>query len=95
MLASLSNAATKLGAWYTVIHDNSPYVAEEGDKSLKKLSKGLSVRLIKNETVAETVVLFPLRVLKLMIAIEPRGNWLVEYAEDNRGYMWDSDLEPQ
>jgi hypothetical protein len=86
-------AGTELGHWYLVAYDNSPYVAEEGDKSLKKLKQGTPVRLIKNETVAETLLLLPWRVLKLMVTIEPRGNWLVEDQAGNRGYMWDSDLK--
>jgi hypothetical protein len=93
LLFCLGLADTKLGHWYLVIHDNSPYVAEEGDKSIKKLKQNTPVRLIKNETVAETLFLLPLRVLKLMVTIEPRGNWLVEDQAGNRGYMWDSDLQ--
>jgi hypothetical protein len=89
----LGLADTKLGHWYLVIYDNALYVAEEGDKSLKKLNQDTPVRLIRNETVAETLFLLPLRVLKLMVTIEPRGNWLVEDQAGNRGYMWDSDLK--
>ncbi|MDR1453969.1 MAG: hypothetical protein LBJ25_08375 [Candidatus Margulisbacteria bacterium] len=88
----LGLADTKLGHWYLVIHSNSPYIAEEGDKSLKQLKQNTAVRLIKNETVAETLFLLPWRVLTLMVTIEPRGNWLVEDQDGNRGYVWDSDL---
>ncbi|MDR1997191.1 MAG: hypothetical protein LBQ83_02565 [Candidatus Margulisbacteria bacterium] len=86
-------AETRLGRWYVVVNDNSPYAAVSGDKTLSRLPKDAVVRLIKNETIAETIVIFPLRVLKLMVTVEPRGNWLVEYNTENRGYMWDSDLQ--
>jgi hypothetical protein len=85
-------AATLLGHHYTVTRDHSPYTAIEGNQQLTTLSKGTVVRLIKDETVAETVLFAPLRIIKLMVNIEPRGNWLVEDDHGNRGYMWDSDL---
>jgi hypothetical protein len=85
-------AETNLGGRYLVARDDSPYSAEEGDHSIKTLSKGTYVRLIKDETVAEAIVFAPFRIIKLMVHIEPRGNWLVEDDNNNRGYMWDSDL---
>jgi hypothetical protein len=86
-------ADTRFGHWYLVVYDNAPYVAEEGDKNIKKLDQDTPVRLIKNETVAETLFMLPWRVLTLMVAVEPRGNWLIEDQAGNRGYMWDSDLK--
>ena len=53
-------AITKLGATYVVVRDNSPYVAEEGDRNIRSLPKSTQVRLIKNETLVETGVLFPI-----------------------------------
>jgi hypothetical protein len=88
-----AHAETELGSIYTVIRDDSPYSACEGDMAIKIIPKGKEVRLIKDETVAESVLFAPLRILKLMVNIDPRGNWIVEDVSANRGYMWDSDLK--
>jgi len=92
-LISLGFAVTKLGKPYTVFRPNSPYAALEGDMSIKTLPEKTKVRLIRDESVAEMLLWAPLRILKLMITIEPHGNWLVEDEKGNRGYMWDSDLQ--
>lgn len=92
LLATLAQAKTILGHHYIVIRDKSPYAAEEGNKNIHTLPKGTIVRLIKDETVAETLLLAPFRIIRIMVNIEPRGNWLVEDNQGNRGYMWDSDL---
>lgn len=92
ILFSIVLAVTSLGGVYVVARDNSPYHAEEGNHDISTLPKGTHVRLIKDETVAEALVLAPLRILKLMVNVQPRGNWLVEDDQGNRGYMWDSDL---
>lgn len=92
-LASYSFAETVLGANYQVIRKDSPYAAQDGDMNIKLLQKGQTVRLIKDDSLAETAALFPLRILVLLFTFEPRGNWLVEDDNGNRGYMWDSDLE--
>ena len=86
------NAATILGHAYEVTRPDSPYAAVEGDMQIHRVGKGTRVRLIKDETVAETLLFAPLRIIKIMVNIEPRGNWLVEDESGNRGYMWDSDL---
>jgi len=86
-------AGTKLGSWYIVKRDHTQYVAAEGDKSIKELDKGMIVRLIKDDSVAETVVLIPVRIIKLMFTYKPRGNWLVEDKQGNRGYVWAHELE--
>lgn len=92
LLSVLAHATTALGHRYTVIRDKSPYAAAEGNMELNTLTKGTVVRLIKDETVAETLLFSPIRIIRLMVSIEPRGNWLVEDENGNRGYMWDSDL---
>ncbi len=93
LLLTTAWGVKKLGAWYVVKLDSSPYVAVSGDKKIKELPKGTLLRLIKDESVAETVIRFPQRVIKIMLTIKPRGNWLMEDEEGNRGYMWSSDLE--
>jgi hypothetical protein len=92
LLSFLLQAKTALGHRYTVIRDNSPYAATDGDLELRTIAKGTVVRLIKDETVAETLLFAPFRILRIMVNIEPRGNWLIEDPQGNRGYMWDSDL---
>lgn len=92
LVTVLAQATTALGHRYTVIRDNSPYAANEGDMKLNTISKGAIVRLIKDETVAETLLFAPIRIIRIMVNIDPRGNWLVEDEAGNRGYMWDSDL---
>ncbi len=84
---------TKLGAWYMVKHHNTKYDAAEGNMSITLLSKRTRVRLIRDDSVAETVFMAPVRVIQLMFLKTPRGPWLVEDEHGNRGYVWDNELE--
>lgn len=93
VLFSLVFAVKKLGAWYVVKREKSPYSAVLGDKQIKQLPQGTLLRLIKDESIAETAIRFPMRVIKIMLTIKPRGNWLMEDEAGNRGYMWSSDLD--
>jgi len=82
----------KLGAWYEVKRDDTHYVAVEGDMKLNELKKGIKVRLIKDDSVADQLIWAPLRIVKLMFLQQPRGTWLVEDDNGNRGYVWDNEL---
>ncbi len=93
LIGQLLFADTRLGAIYTIFRDNSPYVSAEGDNSIKTLPKGTRVRLIKDDSVMETIIMVPVRIFSLMFTVKPRGNWLIEDELGNRGYMWASDLE--
>jgi hypothetical protein len=96
LLSSLALAffsETKLGAWYTVRHNHTKYDALEGNMDLNELHSGIKVRLIKDDSLADTIVLAPVRVIQLMFLKTPRGPWLVEDENGNRGYVWDNELE--
>lgn len=83
----------QLGKWYRVKNDNTQFVVMNGGSDEQLLKTGDRVRLIKDDTVAEQLLMAPFRVIQLIFLRTPRGTWLVEDEKGNRGYVWSSELE--
>jgi len=95
LLCSVSMAflnEKKLGAWYEVKKDNTQFVVMNGGSDEQQLNAGDRVRLIKDDAVMEQLVMAPFRVIQLIFLKTPRGTWLVEDEQGNRGYVWNTEV---
>lgn len=83
----------KLGHYYFVKRDNTRLVVLAGQTADQMLRQGSRVRLIKDDSLMEQLLMFPFRVAQLIFLKTPRGTWLVENENGVRGYIWSSELQ--